>query len=146
MILGVDPGRGKTGWAFCSFRGELLLSGITPTREMELFCSILSGARWSDLGRWVLEGDRHSFDGESPGRILVGDGTGNSPIRGLLESAGFPTESVDESYSTLRGRELYWTLHPPRGFRRLIPLSLQVPPRDVDDLAAWALVLSVVTA
>lgn len=77
------------------------------------------------------------------GRVLLGEGTGSSPIRVLLEGSGFSPEGVDESYSTLKGRELYWTLHPPRGFRKLIPLSLQVPPRDVDDLAAWAMILSV---
>lgn len=143
MILAVDPGRGKTGWAFCSSHGELLLSGITPTREMEAFCAILAERDWKGLGKWAIEGAVTSLGGNRLGRVVIGEGTGSSPIRALLEGAGLSPEGVDESYSTLRGRELYWNLHPPRGLRKIIPLSLQVPPRDVDDLAAWALALSV---
>ncbi|MDR2779856.1 MAG: endonuclease, partial [Synergistaceae bacterium] len=46
---------------------------------------------------------------------------------------------ADERMTTLEARELYWRIHPPRGLSRLIPVSLRVPPRSVDDLAAWAI-------
>jgi hypothetical protein len=43
---------------------------------------------------------------------------------------------VDERETTLRARALYFADHPPRGWRRLIPLGLQLPPRPIDDYAA----------
>jgi hypothetical protein len=47
--------------------------------------------------------------------------------------------TVDETGSTLEARVLYWQEHRPRGWRRLVPLSLQVPPEPVDDFAAVVL-------
>jgi hypothetical protein len=50
--------------------------------------------------------------------------------------------SVREKGTTLRARELYWRLYPPKGVQRLIPKGLRVPPRsEMDDFAAWAIVL-----
>jgi hypothetical protein len=47
--------------------------------------------------------------------------------------------TVDETGSTLEARNLFWKEHRPRGWRRLVPLSLQVPPQPVDDFAAVVL-------
>jgi hypothetical protein len=49
-------------------------------------------------------------------------------------------ETADEYGTTLKGRELYWKLHPPKGLWKLVPTSLRTPPRDIDDLAAWAII------
>jgi hypothetical protein len=46
---------------------------------------------------------------------------------------------VNERDSTLEARDLYWKEVPPRGWRRLVPLSLQVPPEPIDDFAAVVL-------
>jgi RNase H-fold protein (predicted Holliday junction resolvase) len=47
-----------------------------------------------------------------------------------------PVTYVDERETTLRARSLYFADHPPRGWRRLIPLGMQMPPRPIDDYAA----------
>ena len=47
---------------------------------------------------------------------------------------------VDESGSTLAARERYWQLWPPRGWRRLLPAGLRLPPRDIDDVVAQLLI------
>jgi hypothetical protein len=44
---------------------------------------------------------------------------------------------VPERDTTRRARERYFADHPPRGWRRLIPLSLQTPSVPIDDYAAW---------
>ncbi len=43
---------------------------------------------------------------------------------------------VDETYSSLEARKLFFEAFPPRGWRRLIPSGMQVPPRDYDDFSA----------
>lgn len=142
MILGVDPGRSKTGWAFCEDTGELVLSGITPTGDMPCFVSVLAAGGRAGLERWSLEGEPERLPWSFPLRVVLGEGTGSRGVYVLFAERGFRPEYADESYTTLRARELYWKLHPPRGWRRWLPLSLQVPTRDVDDLAAWAIVLA----
>lgn len=74
-------------------------------------------------------------------KILLGEGTGMKKVADILRSENLPFDAVSETYSTLRARKLYWALHPPRGLGRLVPLSFRVPPRPIDDLAAWRLVL-----
>jgi hypothetical protein len=43
---------------------------------------------------------------------------------------------AEEAETTLVARRRYFRDHPPRGWRRLLPLSLQVPPEPYDDYAA----------
>ena len=47
-----------------------------------------------------------------------------------------PVHLIDERETTLRARALYFADHPPRGWRRLIPLGMQLPPCPIDDYAA----------
>jgi hypothetical protein len=74
--------------------------------------------------------------------IIVGSGTSSKEtveeIRAHLPSVGILI--VDETGTTLRARELYWKHIPRKGWRRLLPASMQVPPDPVDDFAALALV------
>jgi len=74
-------------------------------------------------------------------RLLVGDGTGARAVVAALAARGRPVERVDEVGTTEVGRRLYWRDHPPRGAWRLIPLGLRVPPRLIDDYAAYAIAL-----
>ena len=51
----------------------------------------------------------------------------------------FDVKIVDEKNTTLEARKLYWKKNPPSGWRRLLPISMQVPPVPVDDIAAEVL-------
>ena len=73
--------------------------------------------------------------------LVLGDGTGSGAWAAALAEA-FPQLTVHlqpEQGSTLRARDRYWQLWPPRGWRRLLPSGLRLPPRPVDDLAALVL-------
>jgi hypothetical protein len=48
-------------------------------------------------------------------------------------------ELVDERGTTLAARRRYWELFPARGWRRLLPMGLRLPPRDWDDVVAQLL-------
>ena len=41
-----------------------------------------------------------------------------------------------ERGTTLRARERYWRLWPARGWRRMLPTGLRIPPVDLDAVAA----------
>ncbi|GIV05792.1 MAG: hypothetical protein KatS3mg016_1367 [Fimbriimonadales bacterium] len=78
----------------------------------------------------------------APERYLVGAGTGAKRLLPQLQ-AWFPTirwELASERETTLQARELYFQHHPPRGWRRLLPKGMRVPPEPYDDFAALAII------
>ena len=70
--------------------------------------------------------------------VVLGDGTGSRSWQQRL-SAWMPVILVDERGSTLAARRRYWQLERPRGWRRLLPEGLRLPPRDWDDVVAQLL-------
>ena len=68
-------------------------------------------------------------------RILIGDGTGSRAWIKRLERLGHLT-MIPEQGTTLRARQRYWTLWPARGWRRMLPAGLRIPPVDLDAVAA----------
>lgn len=138
MKCGIDPGRYKIGFALAD-GGELLFSAIIPKAEERKLRDALVSKDWRTLARWGGEGSAENAEGKELENIYVGDGTSSADILTLLGNA-LPVKVVDERGSTLEGRRRYWLLHPPKGLWRLVPVSLRVPPRDIDDLAAWSLI------
>lgn len=138
MKCGIDPGRYKIGLAIAD-GGSLLFSAIIPKAEELLLRDALAARDWRTLDRWRLEGSPERAEGKSLEKICVGNGTSSADILMLLQDDPL-VESVDEKGSTLEGRRRYWLLYPPKGLWRLIPVSMRVPPRDIDDLAAWSLI------
>ena len=73
----------------------------------------------------------------SPGAVIVGNGTtGNQVMAAVRQSTGLDAEIVDEKFTSLLARKRYFQENPPRGLRRLIPVSLQSPPGPIDDYVA----------
>lgn len=127
-VLAIDPGSVKCGLAVVR-RAE---SGDLDTVHRAV------------LGREDLsEAVNEAASRFSPDVILVGDGTLCREYRLEVEKLGAaPVEVVDEKFTTLRARRLYFDQHPPRGLRRLIPTSMQTPPCPYDDLVAVILAQS----
>lgn len=121
-LLAIDPGKDKCGLAVVSLAGEVLQRQIIATSQMP---QVLPD--W--LQRYEIE------------QIIIGDSTTSKAMRATLSTvaAGVEVISVEEKNSTLEARELYWRENPPRGWRRVLPLSLQEPPEPVDDFAAIVL-------
>lgn len=73
--------------------------------------------------------------------IIIGSGTSSKAaihkVREHLPSMGMLV--VDEKDTTLRARERYWEHHKRRGWRRLLPSTMQTPPEPVDDFVALIL-------
>ena len=124
-IMGIDPGRRKTGVAAVGAAGEILWRAIIAPDALE--------ARLPELiVQWQIS------------VVALGDSTASDEARAQIERALAETETgsaielriVDESGSTLEARPLYWADNPPRGWRKIVPQSLQEPPEPIDDYAA----------
>jgi RNase H-fold protein (predicted Holliday junction resolvase) len=117
IILGVDPGTRKVGFAVLDHEGRTQDIGIEPIADFAARVKTL-------MERFPLDA------------IAMGTGTNAGTLAGELADLGIPLVYVDERETTLRARSLYFADHPPRGWRRLIPLGMQLPPRPIDDYAA----------
>lgn len=136
MILSIDPGRQKCGWAWVDENGQVKGLGILSREELEVwignknFCAQpLLGLTWGEAPTPPLD------------LCLVGNGTTSAALVELFNRESVQTCLVDERGTTERAYQLYEQLFPPRGLRRLIPAGLRRPPRPVDDFAAWAIAL-----
>lgn len=119
-VLGVDPGRAKAGFAVVTADGRVLVQGV---ELLEALQSRLEG---------VLA--LHTVDA-----VALGNGTNGRRVGDLLNRFGLPIHWVDEFETSRTARSLYFADHPPRGWKRLLPLGLQLPERSVDDYAAIAI-------
>lgn len=121
-VLAIDPGRAKCGVAV-GRRGAILARAVVPLDALVHTVRV-----------WV--------EAFGVGEVLLGAGTGHDRVRALLAAVpGLPpVRTVPERSSTLEARRRYFAEHPPRGWRRLLPLSLQVPPEEYDDYAAVVLI------
>jgi len=117
-VLGIDPGTRKCGYAVVLRPGaEPLELGIVPTGEF--------GERVRELVRRF-----------APRAIALGAGTNTAPVAAMLQGLHLPVQAVDERETTLLARRRYFAANPPRGWRRLVPRGMLLPPRPIDDFAA----------
>lgn len=117
LILGIDPGTRKAGFALVDEAGATVELGI------ESIEALVERVRGMDARRDIRA-------------IALGCGTHSRVVGRSLADLGVPIVLVDERETTLRARKLYFEANPPRGWRRLIPVGMQLPPRPVDDYAA----------
>ena len=120
-ILAIDPGRAKNGVALVTAAGQVVCQSVVETGRLLAHIEEL-------LARYAVT------------VIVIGNRTGGRKLSEQLRSLGLGKNrtivSVDEDYSTEEGRRLYWRENPPRGLRRLLPVTLQTPPRPIDDYVA----------
>jgi len=118
VVLGIDPGTRKAGFALAADVASAPLAlGIEPVETLvERLAPLVSINPVS--------------------AVALGAGTNASGVERELLRLALPIYFIDERDTTLRARALYFAYHPPKGWRRLIPLGLQVPPRPIDDYAA----------
>ena len=117
-MVAIDPGRAKCGLVLVDVNRRLVLAGsVEPADQVNTV-----------LQRWCR-------DDAGVNRILLGNGTSSADWQSRLQAMA-PIELVEEAGTTLRARDRYWQLWPPRGWRRWIPHGLLLPPGDLDALAA----------
>lgn len=118
-IMAVDPGRDKCGMAVLSDSGEILWRQVVETA-----C--------------LAETAKAKAEEFQPKMLILGNGTTSREAEARLREAlpELLLKVVDEYRTTEEAKGFYWQANPPKGWRRLLPLSMQVPPEPVDDLVA----------
>lgn len=118
-ILGIDPGRSKTGLALTDSEGTIIRLMIADSSRIE-----------SEAADFL--------QGAEPDDIVIGDGTNSGVIGGAVKKLlpGVPMHTVGEAHSTEEARSLYWEINPPGGWRRFVPLGMLVPGEPLDAYAA----------
>ncbi len=122
LVLAVDPGRDKCGVAIVTSEDEIRFHRVVPVAKMRAMLEELAQ-------NWHFT------------HLVLGNSTSSQEWRQRI-SDWLPEVTIilqDERGSTLAARPLYWQHNPPRGWRRLVPLSLQHPPEPIDDFAAVVL-------
>ncbi len=136
LVLGLDPGRDKVGFAFVKLNGDLIASGIFPANERDKFFA------GENLSGYVIEGKADSILLGGVKFIALGNGTNSKNFHEYVKSKlTCEIIIVDEKNSTLDARKLYWKIHKPGLFVRILPEKFRVPKRILDDLAAWEISL-----
>jgi RNase H-fold protein (predicted Holliday junction resolvase) len=123
VVLAIDPGTSKCGLALVRRTRDgtfdLLWHAIAPPDTIATKVQEAEAA-----GAFSM--------------IIVGAGTASrtlvEKLREFMPSVGILV--VDEKDTTIQARERYWEHNPRRGWRRLLPATMQVPPVPVDDYAA----------
>ena len=119
-ILGIDPGRDKCGVSILTSSGELKFQQVIETKNLESALQKLSA----------------QFDLKI---AILGNGTTHKSAEEIIEKI-LPVKVVDEKHTTELARQEYWKKNPPSGWRKLLPVSMQVPPEPVDGIVAEILV------
>jgi len=117
-ILAIDPGREKTGIAILK-NSDVLEHKIINSEELVQIIKSL-------LEKYIIK------------TIVMGNGTSSKKKYDLLKREFIDRDIVliNEYRTTDEARKLYFQENPPKGWRKLIPLGMQVPPVPVDDYAA----------
>lgn len=121
-VIAVDPGRKKCGVAVVGRNSRIIIKAVIPAAELV--------ARVQEL----VHSQKISI-------VVLGNRTGSQAAKKVLQDIKAGGEqltviAVDEHRSTDEARRRYWQDNPPRGFWRLFPTTMQVPPCPVDDYVA----------
>lgn len=118
-VAAIDPGREKCGVAVVDDSGRVLEQAVVATVRLAE----------------ELEARTKKYQ---PEFILLGNGTTSRTAEETIRAAlpNVPLKTVDEYRTTDDARIAYWKAHPPTGWRRFFPTSMQVPPEPVDDFVA----------
>ena len=119
MVMAIDPGRCKSGIVVMNNNFDILFQKVIESLTLESVILELS--------------DKYKIE-----TIILGNGTTSKDVEQIISSAlpNIHIEIFEESYTTEEARKLYWKKKPPRGWRRFLPTSMQVPPVPVDDIVA----------
>lgn len=120
-IVGIDPGRDKCGVAVLNSSAEILFEEVIETAKFETI-----------IKKLVAQFNLHL--------AILGDGTTHKNAEKILRNLNLEVKIVDEKHTTEEARRLYWKKNPPRGWRKILPTSMQVPPVPVDGIVAEILV------
>ncbi|MCE5287318.1 MAG: pre-16S rRNA-processing nuclease YqgF [Pelosinus sp.] len=122
IVISIDPGREKCGLAVVKRPNIIIHKGIVPTKNLVAAVQGLAAQHGA-------------------ARVILGNGTSSSEHSKRLHELVLQNKvqdivSVDEYRTTDMARIRYWQENPPQGWRRFVPVTMQVAPVPVDDYVA----------
>ncbi len=123
-IVAVDPGREKCGLAVLHRQQGILEKSVVASAD--LIVRLTDYCSRYPVTAIVLGNGTSSADKAARIRAMLGSRTGTA----------IPLQLMDEYKTTEAARVRYWQENPPCGWRRLLPVTMQVPPVPVDDYVA----------
>lgn len=116
-VIAIDPGRDKCGVAVLEKDGAI---------KHEVIAS-------DTLTDWVIDAQK----AYPQAVVIMGNGTtSHAHYERICRTCHVTPLIVEEYKTTEMARRRYWQDNPPRGLRRLVPTSMQVPPVPVDGYVA----------
>ena len=118
-VIAIDPGTAKCGVALVNRADGAVFRAVVASTEVAATVRRLM-ARFPSA------------------TVIVGDGTGSAALlRVLADSlADLELRAVPERGTSILARERFLSDHPPRGWRRLVPVGLRYPDAPYDDYVA----------
>lgn len=126
VVLAIDPGHHKCGLALVERKGRgqiyLIWHAIAPIEQLIRYTKQALAVREFQM-------------------LIIGSGTNTKAVTLQVKEAmlSIGVLLVDEKNTTLDARSKYWEHNPRKGWRKFWPASLQVPPKPIDDYAAFIL-------
>ena len=122
-VIAIDPGHKKCGLLLADLECSLVIDG-----KISLNSSVVNLINY-----WR---ENHSVE-----LILLGNGTTSKYWQSeLLAENISPIELVDERMTTLRARERYLEIFPPKSFMQFIPKGLILTPKNIDVVVSLILI------
>jgi len=123
VIIGIDPGSAKCGYAVVGADGVRVALEVLPIGDLP--DRVSQDVRVSDVEA-----------------ICIGHATNSRDVERLchLRWPEIPVVIVDETNTTLDARRRYYEENPPRGLLRLLPRGLLVPSAPLDGYAALLII------
>ncbi|HXH60023.1 MAG TPA: hypothetical protein VNI20_01550 [Fimbriimonadaceae bacterium] len=132
-VLAIDPGHAKCGLVVArrGEGGQVEVLWRKVARTEELMASVIEASEATPFSM-----------------VIIGSGTRSREVVEQLRQwqPSIATLIVDETDTSIQARERYWEHNPRRGWRRIVPSTLQVPPEPVDDFVALILAERVLRA
>ena len=120
VVVAMDPGRSKCGLVLADCSHGEVLTALVVEAEQTL----------AQLQEWHQRAPINA--------LVMGNGTSSRQWQSQMDHLA-TVHLVNEAGTTLRARKRYWQIWPARGWRRLLPEGLRVPPCELDAIAALVL-------
>lgn len=122
-VLAIDPGRHKCGLAVVRCSNGPATSCEVVYKDVLSVADLFVSLR-ELIGKYGVK------------TVVVGNGTNSGHVAALAQQVGTSVAIVDEKLTSVAARKRFFQENPPKGWRKLIPISLQTPWRPFDDYVA----------
>ncbi|MFH1825988.1 MAG: hypothetical protein ABH823_01680 [bacterium] len=122
MIVAIDPGKDKCGLAVLDNQAAVLERQVIPTQNLAQILPDLAA-------KYPIT------------TLIIGKSASGKNLEKAISRLDLNINLffVNEKNSTLEARKRYWRENKAKGWHKIIPASLRIPPVLIDDYAATIL-------